>query len=233
MEPVHCSLLPHCSPAPRPHIKRILVSHILSTLSTSLPSALPSCPKTRTGPPPASTPLPHPPFVAPTLVWSPPISPNPRPPPWPTPHTSQGKKGVVVAPALLSSTTPPRHPPVYAPLLALQPTLVPRSKSIPAFPFLEGIRSTVSPPMGGTGAPFVASLPSNLSQEHVPCWAPILPESTLGQNRGTFLGVPILRTGVFWSVDWGPPIYGNFQLWVTRSPSKLANGSVRQALVKV
>ena len=75
-----------------------------------------------------------------------------------------------MAPALLSNTTPhppPRHPPVYAPLLALQPTLVPRSKSIPAFPFLEGIRSTVSPPMGGTGAPFVASaLPSNLSQEH-------------------------------------------------------------------
>ena len=28
--------------------------------------------------------------------------------------------------------------------------------------------------------------------------------------RGTFLGVPILRTLVFWGLYWGPPIWGNY-----------------------
>ena len=37
-------------------------------------------------------------------------------------------------------------------------------------------------------------------------------EATRGfpQNRGTILGVPIIRTIVFWGLYWGLPIYGNY-----------------------
>ena len=31
--------------------------------------------------------------------------------------------------------------------------------------------------------------------------------------RGTILGVPIIRTMVFWGLYWGPPILGNYQIW--------------------
>ena len=31
--------------------------------------------------------------------------------------------------------------------------------------------------------------------------------------RGTFLGVPIIRTIVFWSLYWGTLILGNYHLW--------------------
>ena len=37
---------------------------------------------------------------------------------------------------------------------------------------------------------------------------------------GTFLGVPIIRTIVFWGLYWGPPILGNYQV-------KRQSGSVR------
>ena len=30
--------------------------------------------------------------------------------------------------------------------------------------------------------------------------------------RGTLLGVPIIRTIVFWDLYWGPPILGNYQM---------------------
>ena len=30
--------------------------------------------------------------------------------------------------------------------------------------------------------------------------------------RGTFLGVPIIRTIVFWGLYWGPPFLGNYQI---------------------
>ena len=30
--------------------------------------------------------------------------------------------------------------------------------------------------------------------------------------RGTILGVPIIRTIVFWGLYWGPPILGNYQI---------------------
>ena len=30
--------------------------------------------------------------------------------------------------------------------------------------------------------------------------------------RGTFLGVPIIRIIVDWSLDWGPPAHGNYNL---------------------
>ena len=30
--------------------------------------------------------------------------------------------------------------------------------------------------------------------------------------RGTFLGVPIIRTVVFWGLYWGPPILGNYHI---------------------
>ena len=34
--------------------------------------------------------------------------------------------------------------------------------------------------------------------------------------RGTFLGVPIIRTIVFWGLYWGPLILGNYHVWVAR-----------------
>ena len=30
-------------------------------------------------------------------------------------------------------------------------------------------------------------------------------------QRGTILGVPIIRTIVFWALYWGPPILGKYQ----------------------
>ena len=30
--------------------------------------------------------------------------------------------------------------------------------------------------------------------------------------RGIFLGVPIIRTIVFWGLYWGPPILGNYHI---------------------
>ena len=32
------------------------------------------------------------------------------------------------------------------------------------------------------------------------------------QIRGTSLGVPIIRTIVFWGLHWGPPILGNYHV---------------------
>ena len=32
------------------------------------------------------------------------------------------------------------------------------------------------------------------------------------KNRGTFLGVPIIRTMVYWGSYWGPLILGNYHL---------------------
>ena len=32
-------------------------------------------------------------------------------------------------------------------------------------------------------------------------------------KRGTFLGVPITRTIIFWGLYWGPPILGNYHFW--------------------
>ena len=33
--------------------------------------------------------------------------------------------------------------------------------------------------------------------------------------RGTILGVPMIRTIVFWSLYWGPPIWGNYHILFT------------------
>ena len=88
------SMQPALSGTTPPHQAYPGVRHILSTLSTSLPSALvllpPSCPKTTTGPPrPASTPLPQPPLhCSHTSLVPPPCPPSPPP--------SRGKKGSVV-----------------------------------------------------------------------------------------------------------------------------------------
>ena len=35
--------------------------------------------------------------------------------------------------------------------------------------------------------------------------------------RGTFLGIPIIRIVVFWGLDWGLPILGNFHICCVRS----------------
>ena len=32
--------------------------------------------------------------------------------------------------------------------------------------------------------------------------------------RGTFLGVPTIRTKVFWGLRWGPSIYGNYHVYI-------------------
>ena len=42
----------------------------------------------------------------------------------------------------------------------------------------------------------------------------ILMEFTWGfpKIRGTFLGVPIIRTIVYWGLYWGPPILGNYHM---------------------
>ena len=34
----------------------------------------------------------------------------------------------------------------------------------------------------------------------------------VSQNRGTFLGVPIIRSIIFWGLYWGTPILGNNHL---------------------
>ena len=40
-------------------------------------------------------------------------------------------------------------------------------------------------------------------------------EYELSQNtRGTLLGVPILRAAIFWGLDWGPPVQGNYRIRV-------------------
>ena len=31
---------------------------------------------------------------------------------------------------------------------------------------------------------------------------------------GTFLGVPIIRTIVFWGLYWGPPFLGNYHIYI-------------------
>ena len=36
--------------------------------------------------------------------------------------------------------------------------------------------------------------------------------------RGTFLGVPIIRTIVYWGLYWVPPILGNYHLHTRRIP---------------
>ena len=38
------------------------------------------------------------------------------------------------------------------------------------------------------------------------------------QIRGTFLGVPIIRTIIFWGLYWGPPILGNYHRTYIRIP---------------
>ena len=46
--------------------------------------------------------------------------------------------------------------------------------------------------------------------------------------RGTFLGVPIIRTIVYWDLYWGPLILGSYQIGVTSNhvPRKLHDGIV-------
>ena len=34
----------------------------------------------------------------------------------------------------------------------------------------------------------------------------------VSQNEGYYLGVPIIRSVVFWGLYWGPPILGNYQI---------------------
>ena len=79
-------------------------------------------------------------FVAPTLLFGAPPPPSPPLPALhgPPPHASPHPPPLVTS--QIRPVVHPRHPPVYP--------VYPRSKSIPAFPFLEGIRSTVSPPNG-------------------------------------------------------------------------------------
>ena len=36
--------------------------------------------------------------------------------------------------------------------------------------------------------------------------------------RGIILGVPIIRTIVFWGLYWGPPILGNYQIIIMDCP---------------
>ena len=33
--------------------------------------------------------------------------------------------------------------------------------------------------------------------------------------RGTVLGVPVIRTIVFWDLYWGPPILGNYHMGIS------------------
>ena len=131
------------------------VHHILSTLSTSLPSALvpPSCPKTTTGPPPASAPLPHPPFVSHTSLVPPHLPLPPARLPGPTPHTSQGKKGSVVGGCCSHcSLAPPPHFPT-PPTRLCPPARPPAHPSAqiqkhPCLPFLGGYSQHSQSPNG-------------------------------------------------------------------------------------
>ena len=34
----------------------------------------------------------------------------------------------------------------------------------------------------------------------------------LSQIRGTFLGVPIVRSIIFWGLHWGPPVLGKYYM---------------------
>ena len=148
---VHPSLFPHCSLAPSwcpPHLVNPLHFPPFRPGTTSpfppprfytTPSPTLRCSHTSLVPP--HLPLPPPACLAP-----------------------QGKKGSVVGgccsrTALWHHPPPPPHAthPSIPPLLALQPTLVRRSKSIPAFPFWRVFAAQSVHPMGGTGAPFVAS----------------------------------------------------------------------------
>ena len=42
--------------------------------------------------------------------------------------------------------------------------------------------------------------------------------------RDTFLGIPIIRTVVFWGLYWGSPIYGNYHV-ALQSPIYLDKGA--------
>ena len=45
--------------------------------------------------------------------------------------------------------------------------------------------------------------------------------------RGTFLGVPIIRTTVYWGLHWGPPILGNYHLEVCGSELSSSRSGLR------
>ena len=94
---------------------------------------------------PASTP-------SPTLVWSPPISPS-RPPPWPTPHTSQGKKGSVVGGCCSHCSLAPPPTPPTPPTRLCPPARPPAHPSAqiqkhPCLPFLGGYSQHSQSPNG-------------------------------------------------------------------------------------
>ena len=156
MEPVHRSLLARFL-APRPHIKRILVSTTSCQPSPlhSLPPWYPlHAPKRQLAPPPASAPLPHPAFVSHTSLVPPHLPLPPRPPPWPTPHTSQGKKGSVVGGCCSHcSLAPPPTPPPPPPTRLCPPARPPAHPSAqiqkhPCLPFLGGYSQHSQSPNG-------------------------------------------------------------------------------------
>ena len=60
--------------------------------------------------------------------------------------------------------------------------------------------------------------------------------------RGTFLGVPIIRTIVFWGPYWGPPILGNYHVvpflvvlvrTLTKKPYQTQKGIMLEGLGRV
>ena len=44
------------------------------------------------------------------------------------------------------------------------------------------------------------------------CIQKITPIWGFPKIRGTFIGVPIIRTVVFWGLFWGPPILGKYHI---------------------
>ena len=44
------------------------------------------------------------------------------------------------------------------------------------------------------------------------CIQKITPKRGLPKIRGTFSGVPIIRTVVFWGLNWGPPMLGKYHI---------------------
>ena len=82
--------------------------------------------------------------------------------------------------------------------------------------------------------------PKLLNSNHLPLRIPLKPHFTLKEVyrgyigimektmettiwdllkiRGTFLGIPIVRTIIFWGLYWGPPILGNYNIGFTLNP---------------
>ena len=55
----------------------------------------------------------------------------------------------------------------------------------------------------------------------------------LPKIRGSFLGVPIIRTMVFWGLYWGPPILGNSQInfWILDPGPKAQGRRIRVSML--